>query len=351
MNVGIAGAKGRGRRVWGWCTALALATSWSCTDGMPGENQQLATTTAQSTVKLPDGRTQDTFIYDEFETRARVDVLFIDDNSDSMRNAQEKLAERLQTFLGSLAKIDWQIGVTTTDVSDGKYGLKGRLLEFDASHHRILTPTTANATKLFADTIVREETWSCGDVCPSTDERPLRATIEAIDRRATDNAGFFRADADLVVIILSNEDEASDGGSSADTYLQVRAAVDKAFGAQKAMTGFGLIVIPGDKACLATASTIGAHYGTLLNEFATKSGGTVGSICAPDYGPTLTSIGQRVREGIKVAVLSAMPQPDTVKVTVTPEDPTLTWTLKGQTMTFVHPPKPGSKVVVQYKAK
>jgi len=131
----------------------------------------------------------------------------------------------------------------------------------------------------------------------------------------------------------------------------VRAAVDKAFGAQKAMTGFGLLVVPGDKACLATAATLGAQYGTILNDFAMKSGGSVGSICAPDYGATLASIGQRVREGIKVAVLSAVPQPGTLQVKVTPEDPTLTWTLNGQTLTFAHPPKPGTQVVVVYKAK
>ncbi len=341
----------RGRAARLGLLAASLGLWLGCSDGTPGNNEQQATATAKSTLQLRDGRTQDSFVFDEFETRARVDVLIIDDNSDSMRLAQQKLGDRLQAFLGSLAKIDWQIGITTTDVSNGPFGLQGRLLDIDAAHHRILTPATANVAQVFAQIIVRKETWNCGESCPSTDERPLRATIDAIGKRNSDNVGFFRDGADLVVIILSNEDEASEGGKTADTYDTVKAAVQKAFGTQKPLTGFGLLVIPGDAACYAASSTLGGHYGAILNDFAVASGGTVGSICAADYGPTLASIGQRVREGIKVAVLSGTPQPGTLQVKVMPADPTLTWALSGRTLTFAHPPKPGTQVVVFYKAK
>lgn len=341
----------RNRQTSMWLVALCALLLTTCSDSLPGTDEQIATTTAKSTSKLADGRTEDTFVYDEFSTRARVDVLFVDDNSDSMRDAQKKLGDRLKDFLGSVAKIDWQIGITTTDVSDGPFGLKGRLIDFPSIKKRFLVPTTPNVTQLFADTIVRKETWDCGKVCPSTDERPLRATIQAIGRRSTDNAGFFRPDADLVVIILSNEDEASDGGKTADTYETVKAAAKAAFGEQKSLTGFGLIVPPGDTACFAQSSVLGGQYGVLLNDFAVKSGGLVGSICAADYGPTLASIGQRVREGIKIAVLSATPIASTLEVLVTPPDATLTWKLSGRTLTFAHPPKPGSQVVVKYKAK
>ena len=308
-----------------------------------------AVATAKQTLTLSDGRQEDVFQYDEFETRARVDVLFIDDNSDSMRDAQQRLGAKLKDFLTSLAKIDWQIGITTTDVTDGTWGLQGSLLQFAAVHQRYLTTAMPNAAQLFDGTIVRDETWNCGSDCPSTDERGLRATIEAIGKRDGDNAGFFRDDADLVVIVLSDEDEGSVGGPDADRGEDVVKAFTDAFGAEKALTGFAIIVQPGDTACFKEHDTLGGHYGQVLADFAKLTGGTTGSICAADYGPTLASIGKRVRDGIKVAVLTATPQVDSLELIATPPDATLTWTLDGRTLRFNHAPLGGTQVVVKYK--
>lgn len=54
---------------------------------------------------------------------AKVDILFVDDKSGSMPDKQEKLSTRLTAFVGSLADVDWQLAITTTDTSNGKYGL------------------------------------------------------------------------------------------------------------------------------------------------------------------------------------------------------------------------------------
>ena len=52
---------------------------------------------------------------------------------------------------------------------------------------------------------------------------------------------------------------------------------------------------------------------------------------------------------MKVAVLSATPRDGTLVVQVQPADGTLTWTLKGRTLTFAHPPAPGSTVTATYQ--
>ncbi len=332
-----------------WICMLAFLAA--CSDVMTHDPVDEAVSTAKTTGHLTDGRTQDLFVFDVFETQARVDILFVDDNSDSMRDEQVKLGARFPHLLNSLAKIDWQIGITTTDVSDGTYGLKGQLIAFEGVSQNFLTRAMPNAPELFASHIAREETYNCQTDCPSTDEQPLHATIEAIAKRDAGNAGFFRADADLVVVVLSDEDEKSEGGPGATSGADVVAAVQAAFGDAKALTGFGIIVVPGDTACMATETLFGGHYGHVLQAFAQLTGGEVGSICEADYGATLAEIGKRVREGIKVAVLSATPRDGTLDVQVDPQDPTLTWTLKDRTLTFAHPPLPGSTVTVRYVAQ
>ncbi len=52
------------------------------------------------------------------QNQARIDILWVVDSSGSMKWAQDKLAEKFETFALKLkeAKVDFQIGVTTTDV-------------------------------------------------------------------------------------------------------------------------------------------------------------------------------------------------------------------------------------------
>lgn len=328
--------------------ALMMA---ACSDVQTSNLAQEARATAASSEHLQDGRIRDTFRFDEFETQAAVDVLIIDDNSDSMRDKQEKLAARLASFLGSLGKIDWQIGITTTDTSNGTYGLQGSLVEFAGTGSKILTKKTENYAQAFADTVIRRETISCNYDCPSNDERPLRATIQAIQKRDSENAGFFRDGADLAVIILSDEDEASVGGPDANRPTDVLEAFRTAFGDSKSLNGFGILIAPDDKKCYESESMFGANYAKVLSQFVMLTGGVVGSLCANDYGPTLAGIGQRVREGVKTAILTALPVAESVQVHVTPADPTLTWTMDGRRLTFAHPPKPGATVIVEYQVE
>lgn len=303
----------------------------------------------EAPLELPPGTMLETFGFSDQDTRAKVDILFVIDNSGSMLEEQQKLGPALSSFISSIARIDWQIGITTSDVSNGPFGVKGSLVPMKGTATKILTKNVPNYGSVFQNTVYREEIVGCVDPnCPSADERPLEAITQAVGKRATDNAGFFRTGADLAVVVLTDEDEQSTG--SGTTGQDVVNAVKNAFGANKTFTGFGILVKPGDTACYnAQRAANGAGtYGTFAAAFATLTKGLTGSICDADYGPTLSSIGTRVREMVRTITLKQMPNPDTIQLRIRPYDPNLQWTIDGQTITFTTPPKAGTKIDVMY---
>lgn len=284
------------------------------------------------------------------DSSAKVDILFIVDNSFSMLDSQRKLGDRLASFISGLGGIDWQIGVTTTDTSSGPFGLKGALSKLDGLASKILTKNTPDYINVFKETVVRKESIGCGLTCPSNDERPMEALAGAIAKRDTDNAGFFRSSADLAVVVLSDEDERSHGGSSAFKPDSALAAFASAFGLQKLITAFGLIIEPGDTSCKSQEGLDGA-YGTFVDRLAQLTGGQTGSICSADYGPSLQSIGKRIRE-VSVAIdLKVAPLSSTVMLNIKPFDADLKWSIDGRQIKFNKAPKKGTHIKVSYLAK
>lgn len=297
-----------------------------------------------------DGAQKETFSFDDDGAGAKVDVLFVVDNSGSMYEEQGRLGTALSSFISSLGQVDWQIGITTTDVSDGPYGLKGSLLPFAGLGSKVLTKKSANYATAFANTVVREEVLTCDDVtkpCPSSDERPLQAAMFAFQKSLGENAGLFRAGADVAVVILSDEDEGSTG-VNAIAASAVVSAFSTVFGGSKSLSAYGIIIQPGNTACYNQNTAGGGQYGTYAASLAALTNGVTGSICDLDYGPALTNIGNRVREIVKSVTLKFAPNPDTVQITIRPFDSSLTWQIIGNTIAFNKPPKKGTVVDVVY---
>ena len=60
-----------------------------------------------------------------------VSILVVDDNSGSMYSEQEKMADRFPNFIGSIANLDWELAITTTDVTKrGLEGTDGQFFDF-----------------------------------------------------------------------------------------------------------------------------------------------------------------------------------------------------------------------------
>lgn len=131
-----------------------------------------------------------------------VDVLLVVDNSCSMIDEQIKLGASFEDFISEFvdAEVDYQIGVTTTDMVDGTH--RGRL----QGDTKIITSDLpfAEASDLFAENV---------HVCATGSgfERGLDAAKAALSEPvlSEENAGFLRDDAKLAIVFVSDEDDLS----------------------------------------------------------------------------------------------------------------------------------------------
>jgi hypothetical protein len=279
-------------------------------------------------------------------TGGKVDILFVVDNSPSMQAEQKKLSQRLQAFMSGLKSTDWQIAFTTTDVSNGSYGIKGSLLDL-AGHagQKVLTPAFADADTVFLKTVQRPEVGT-------SNEQPLKASILAMQKHSSESAGFFRSDADLAIIVLSDEDEMSTGHSkSATKPADVIAAFKAIFGTTKKLSTYGIIIQPGDVACYdkqkGSGNFANAFYGSHVSELSSVTGGLTGSICAQDYSQTLVDIGNDVRLLSNSFTLQSIPLAGSVEVALSPVQ-NIAWTVSGNKVVFATSPQDGTVVQVKY---
>ncbi len=165
------------------------------------------------------GQNTDIFVQD-FQPKA--DVLFTIDDSCSMDVYQNSLANNFASFIqyAVAAGVDWQIGVTTTDMDDAfnipgfpafPEGEKGRLIG-DANNPKILTPNTPNVQALFQQK-VKVGTDGSGT------ETGLEPSLAAVTPPliTADNAGFLRQDANLAIVVVTDAPDQS--GKPASFYL------------------------------------------------------------------------------------------------------------------------------------
>lgn len=288
-----------------------------------------------------------------------VDILFVDDNSASMEEEQRRLGDRFANLATELSGVDWQIGITTTDCSNGPYGICGRLLPFAGTSDYILTADTPNFVSVFQNTIRRAETFnpvtneSCllTNSCPSGTEEGLKASMYAMNKRNTDNAGFFRDGADLAIVYLSDEDERGTGGPTATTAQQVINTFRSIWPGDKKLAAYSIIVRPGDVECFnLQRAQFGnnANYGTFYQEMVDLTGGGSFSICDNDYTLTLRQIGQDVTRLSRSIELPHVPIPSSINITYTPAYST-TYTVQGNRITFDNPAPLGTVVEITYE--
>ncbi len=310
-------------------------------------------------VVLPNPETE---VFEQYSANGKVDILVISDNSQSMDKEQQKMASRFPNFISGLSGKDWQMGITTTDLSGKTFSTNGKLLYLTGTSQKILKPTTANAESLFKNTVEREETINCATKgeCPSTVEEPLRGTILAMQNRFTTNAGFFRDDADFAVVVLSDEDEMGKRTSQSTKPEEVLAHFKDAWGTRKNITFYGVIVKPGDSDCykkqkdqdpLSWLGGGGAQYGTAVAEAVALTGGTLSSICDSDYGANLTDIGNHIRELLTSVQLAKQPVASSVVVRFTPASNAVGWKVLGNKVVFDKAPAPSTKIEVNYQAQ
>lgn len=295
--------------------------------------------------------------FEQDQNANKVDILIINDNSASMDSEQKKMGMRFGSFVSAFNGIDYQIAMTTTDLDSAKWAQNGKIITWAGTTTKILTPRTPNASTVFSSTIQRNETIGCRDRnggrdCPSGNEQPLKAMMMAIDERYAANRDFFRSNVDLVVVVLSDEDELSTAPSSATRPEQVIERVQAAFGSAQSFAVHGIIIRPGDTACKAEQDAQiregwGAAYGTRVDALATLTFGSTSSICDTDYAKNLAAISEKVRKLLSTFELDRDPKTGTVEVSLTPAQ-NIGHRVEGRRVIFNSAPAAGTRIEISY---
>lgn len=161
----------------------------------------------------------------QFDFNPQVDILFVMDNSDSMKSHQENLNRNIDRFTSGLMKnkmIDFHIGVVATWDSTERFArlkkdsYKNGELHYVKSNNgksineRYFTKADIGKNSLATTIAIGVTPYAEGG--PEIEEffSPVQAAIENAGHGAA-NEGFFRDNAQLVVVIMTDADDSTSG--------------------------------------------------------------------------------------------------------------------------------------------
>lgn len=245
----------------------------------------------------------------------KADILIVIDNSGSMNKEQQNMAQRFATFIDQLNSLDWRIAIVTTDVRTNADKRDGRFLKFDNTglgtsgdvffiHSGMNREAAKNS---FANTIQRPANEGSGQ------EQGLAASLRAIQRSqdaasvtaSAPNRAFFRADAVLSTVVVTDANETNNQGTQNQNRPQFWFDSVKALWPEKPFSFHSIIVRSGDTACKGMNGN--EDYGVTYEQLSALTGGIIGTVCANDYGSQLAQMGQAVANLRRTVNLSCAP--------------------------------------------
>ncbi len=250
---------------------------------------------------------------------APLDVLFVVDNSGAMLEAQNRLINSISGFFEQLefSGIDFHVGLTVLDDYEDQPPigqLWGSPLFIDAAD--------VNPAILF------EGSMDMGCDGWGNCEAGLMASHLALDEPLVSghNTGFYRQEANLVVVVLSNEDDASAPGSEC-THPQDYIGDEEFagwFADLKSGAGLGVhfvaIVGPADTGCSFGQGDAGPGDGYLdVVELLGDERATFLSYCENEWTEPLANIAEDVVAADLAYQLSGEPVDGTLRVYVDPD--------------------------------
>jgi hypothetical protein len=230
------------------------------------------------------------WVTDEFEqeTLKDIDILFVVDNSGSMNRVQTSLADNFDIFINIFAAsgVDYHIAFITTDnpIFVGE----------------IVTP-------LFADPIgeANSQIRSIGTY-GSANEKGIDTSYESL--RGAGNAApgseFFREDAKLVIIYISDEDDHSSITPAVAATYFLALKMSSSYVTAHAVIGD----VP--------VGCGSAQPGHLYNDIAMLMSGTSLSICATDWGTPMEQLAVESMVNSSFKLSDNNPVEQTIEVTV-----------------------------------
>lgn len=194
----------------------------------------------------------------QLDFNPQVDILFVTDNSDSMKSAQENLLRNIDRFTSGILKnkmIDYHIGVISVWDSSDRY-IQAKKDQYQIGDLRFIKNSQGqsalnrrfvaksdNNSKLIASSLnIGVTPYTQGG--PEFEEffSPLAAAIEKTGRGAS-NEGFFRQEAQLIVVLLTDADDSS---KSFNPEEMAQKLIDFKGGRSEKVAIYGVLVRPQD---------------------------------------------------------------------------------------------------------
>lgn len=238
-----------------------------------------------------------------------VDVLWVVDNSCSMGDDQDSLTQNFPSFIDyfeQVTGIDYRLGVVSTDVEDGNH--EGKLRE--ANGVRWIDNNTADKLGTF-------NSMALMGTSGSGDEAGRAAVHHATQTHVNGwNAGFFRANASLAVIVITDEDDSS---SMFGVDLAPFVSDLQTFKNDPGMVSFSAIAGPVPNGC-ATADPA-----TQYVDVQTQIGGVFYDICSNNWDQILQGLAAEALGNRREFFLTDIPDEATIEIEVVDPDGTVTW--------------------------
>ena len=260
----------------------------------------------------------------------KVDILFVIDSSGSMETAQNNLRANAYKFAAALSKVailDYHVGVITTDMDDCHTDC-GRLQGIPSYVER----TTPNLVQVLSEKMIVGTNGSASEMMFAPIMEALSPNLEN-----TANLGFYRQDAYLAVIIITDAAEQS-RYSPQDMYnFLLQKKNDK-----RKILGYGVIRKVAERA---TCTTGGESIDTKLETFlasvvnANANQDNVLSLCSENYGEKLAEFAKDIVTRSAGSVkLTALPSPASIRVMYgtqeIPNDLKTGWTYRSSSNTL-----------------
>ncbi|MBT3220171.1 MAG: VWA domain-containing protein [Proteobacteria bacterium] len=246
-----------------------------------------------------------------------VDLLWVVDNSNSMKEEQVSLADGFSTFIQEMEETgtDFHLGVITTSFDTGDLN-RGKLLGDP--------PVITQNDDYVAAFKSRVQVGGGG----SQKEKGLEAATYAVSPVMTTgpNSGFLRPDAQLLILVVSDEDDCSDGGvldndppeacyTKEDELIPVTEFVVelRELKASADLVMLSAIVGPLETEAAGCNDTWPGHR---YMEVAKYTGGQTANICETEWGNMLWELGLNASGVASSFKTSRAAQPDSIEVYV-----------------------------------
>lgn len=247
---------------------------------------------------------QDTHFQQTPTFNNKVDILFLSDDSGSMTSYRQQMANQSAAIINRLNQMgmDYHIAVTSTS-----YGVSYTTAYSGGKF--IGTPAyLTNATPNLASQLASHLMFNI----PGSDiEQGLTSIQVALSPgNLGTNPGFFRSDALLAVIVLSDDEDRSAG--TVQSYINFFDSIKAPFPNGARSWVLNLI----GSLSLNTACGSYVNVGTRYISMATASGGITQSICNSDWSTTMGNIQKVISELMTTYYFNVQPNPASILVKV-----------------------------------